>query len=223
MAQSVDDCKKLDAMQGTQPQTTTLLAILAASDPVKWTFVHGGLVLQRAQLTCTVVRYPRLYMFRYHYCLVGGLEAIVFGSIRWCVWSFRSSSPLRLPHLKCLLFLLLVLLWSTRAMTRLLPPAVAAAAGRYTGRCCCKNSGYIVFVDDAVKVYVECASNVEPSEQMPGPKTLNEAALLGNRLEELEKCNDSGRNYIDSGKFCLRVQEFGQSVLFPHGMQAVKE
>ena len=46
------------------------------------------------------------YMFRYQYCLVGGLEAIVFGSIRWCVWSFRPSSPLRLPHLKCLLLLL---------------------------------------------------------------------------------------------------------------------
>ena len=45
------------------------------------------------------------YMFRYQYCLVGGLEAIVFGSIRWCVWSFRPSSPLRLPHLKCLLLL----------------------------------------------------------------------------------------------------------------------
>ena len=40
------------------------------------------------------------YMFRYQYCLVGGLEAIVFGSIRWYVWSFRPSSPLRLPHLK---------------------------------------------------------------------------------------------------------------------------
>ena len=46
------------------------------------------------------------YMFRYQYCLVGGLEATVFGSIRWCVWSFRPSSPLRLPHLKCLLLLL---------------------------------------------------------------------------------------------------------------------
>ena len=46
------------------------------------------------------------YMFRYQYCLVGGLEAIVLGSIRWCVWSFRPSSPLRLPHLKCLLLLL---------------------------------------------------------------------------------------------------------------------
>ena len=34
---------------------------------------------------------------------VGGLEAIVFGSIRWSVWSFRPSSPLRLPRLKCLL------------------------------------------------------------------------------------------------------------------------
>ena len=33
------------------------------------------------------------------------LDAIVFGSIRWCVWSVRPSSPLRLPHLKCLLLL----------------------------------------------------------------------------------------------------------------------
>ena len=48
------------------------------------------------------------YMFRYQYCLVGGLEAIVFGSIRWCVWSFRPSSPLRLPHLKCLLLFVVV-------------------------------------------------------------------------------------------------------------------
>ena len=30
-------------------------------------------------------------------------EALCFGSIRWCVWSFRPSTPLRLPHLKCLL------------------------------------------------------------------------------------------------------------------------
>ena len=28
---------------------------------------------------------------------------LCFGSIRWCVWSVRPSSPLRLPHLKCLL------------------------------------------------------------------------------------------------------------------------
>ena len=52
------------------------------------------------------------YMFRYQYCLVGGLEAIVFGSIRWCVWSFRPSSPLRLPHLKCLLLLLYFVFWA---------------------------------------------------------------------------------------------------------------
>ena len=31
------------------------------------------------------------------------------GSIRWCVWSVRPSGPLRLPHLKCLLLLLLLL------------------------------------------------------------------------------------------------------------------
>ena len=48
------------------------------------------------------------YMFWYRYCLIGGLEAIVFGAIRWCVWSCRPSSPLRLPHLKCLLLLLLL-------------------------------------------------------------------------------------------------------------------
>ena len=52
------------------------------------------------------VCYVMLVMFRYQYCLVGGLEAIVFGSIRWCVWLFRPSSPLRLPPLKCLLLLL---------------------------------------------------------------------------------------------------------------------
>ena len=28
-----------------------------------------------------------------------------FGSIRWCVWSFRPSSSFQLPHLKCLLLL----------------------------------------------------------------------------------------------------------------------
>ena len=38
------------------------------------------------------------YMFRYQ-SAVGGLEAIVFESIQWCVWSFQPSSPLRLPHL----------------------------------------------------------------------------------------------------------------------------
>ena len=30
------------------------------------------------------------------------MDSIVFGPIRWCVWSFRLSSPLRLPHLKFL-------------------------------------------------------------------------------------------------------------------------
>ena len=50
------------------------------------------------------------YMFRCQYCVVGGLpEAIVFGSVRWCAWSFRSSSPLWLPHLRFLLLLLLLL------------------------------------------------------------------------------------------------------------------
>ena len=36
------------------------------------------------------------------------MESIVFGPIRWCVWSFRPSSPLRLPHLKCLFVCLFV-------------------------------------------------------------------------------------------------------------------
>ena len=49
-----------------------------------------------------------------------------FGSIRWCVWSVRPSSPWRLPHLKCLLCY--VMLWAVhpslfhpvaRASTRL--------------------------------------------------------------------------------------------------------
>ena len=34
--------------------------------------------------------------------LLVDMEPIVFGSIRWCVWSVRPSSPLQLPHLKCL-------------------------------------------------------------------------------------------------------------------------
>ena len=36
------------------------------------------------------------------FLLLGGVDSIVFGPIRWCVWSFRPSSPLRLPHLKFL-------------------------------------------------------------------------------------------------------------------------
>ena len=39
------------------------------------------------------------------YFSVGGLESIVIGSIRWCVWSLRPSSPLWLPHLNCLFVL----------------------------------------------------------------------------------------------------------------------
>ena len=34
------------------------------------------------------------------FLLIGGVAFIVFGPIRWSVWSFRPSSPLRLPHLK---------------------------------------------------------------------------------------------------------------------------
>ena len=39
------------------------------------------------------------------FLLLGGMDSIVFGPIRWCVWSFRPSSPLRLPHLKFLFVL----------------------------------------------------------------------------------------------------------------------
>ena len=35
---------------------------------------------------------------------------LCFGSIRWCVWSVRPSSPLWLPHLKCLLCYVMVLM-----------------------------------------------------------------------------------------------------------------
>ena len=40
--------------------------------------------------------------------LTSSKEVFVFGPIRWCVWSFRPSSPLRLPHLK---FLFVCLSW----------------------------------------------------------------------------------------------------------------
>ena len=39
------------------------------------------------------------------------------GSIRWCVWSVRPSGPLRLPHLKCLLLLFVVISGRTTAAT----------------------------------------------------------------------------------------------------------
>ena len=42
----------------------------------------------------------RSWMSAWVFLLLGGMDSIVFGPIRWCVWSFRPSSPLRLPHLK---------------------------------------------------------------------------------------------------------------------------
>ena len=36
------------------------------------------------------------------YTLVGGLELIVLGCIRWCVWLVQSSSPLAVATLHCL-------------------------------------------------------------------------------------------------------------------------
>ena len=47
------------------------------------------------------------HMSRYQYCLSWWSGSHCVGSIRWCVWSVRPSGPLRLPHLKCLLLLLL--------------------------------------------------------------------------------------------------------------------
>jgi len=44
---------------------------------------------------------PTRSHLRLHY-VIGGVASIVFGPIRWCVWSFRPSSPLQLPHLKFL-------------------------------------------------------------------------------------------------------------------------
>ena len=65
----------------------------------------------------------RSWMYAWVFLLLGGVASIVFGSKRRCVWPFRPSSPLRLPHLKFLfvyLTNLLVLLnfrligWLTR-------------------------------------------------------------------------------------------------------------
>ena len=44
----------------------------------------------------------RSWMSAWVFLLLGGMDSIVFGPIRWCVWSFRLSSPLRLPHLQFL-------------------------------------------------------------------------------------------------------------------------
>jgi len=65
------------------------------------------LVICFMRTVCTLRRWISAWVF----LLIGGVESIVFGPIRWCVWSFRPSSPLRLPHLKflfvCLFFLVL--------------------------------------------------------------------------------------------------------------------
>ena len=39
-------------------------------------------------------------VYAWIFLLIGGVESIVFGPIRWCVWLFWLSSPLRLLHLK---------------------------------------------------------------------------------------------------------------------------
>ena len=96
------------------------------------------------------------YMFRYQYCLVGGLEAIVFGSIRWCVWSFRPSSPLRLPHLKCLLLLYPFAWWyGTHCV---LDPS-DGVFGRFDlaalGGCHTLNVCYVMYVNGSASVITE--------------------------------------------------------------------
>ena len=32
-------------------------------------------------------------LYAWVFLLVGGVDSVVFGSIQWCVWSFRPSSP----------------------------------------------------------------------------------------------------------------------------------
>jgi hypothetical protein len=51
------------------------------------------------------------------------IGAIRFGSIQWCVWSFRPSSPARLPRLKFLLGLVGCFVmgkWATRVLSLLI-------------------------------------------------------------------------------------------------------
>ena len=91
------------------------------------------------------------YMFRYQYCLVGGLAAIVLGSIRWCVWSFRPSSPLRLPHLKCLLLLYgIALAWPSGPYPLFLDPS-DGVFGRFdlAALCGCRTLNVCLFVSMA--------------------------------------------------------------------------
>ena len=62
-----------------------------------------GVMNTSIQFVCCV----RSWMSAWVFLLLGGMDSIVFGPIRWCVWSFRPSSPLRLPHLKFLFVCLL--------------------------------------------------------------------------------------------------------------------
>ena len=59
----------------------------------------------------------RSWMSAWVFLLLGGMDSVVFGPIRWCVWSFRLSSPLRLPHLK---FLFVCLSYAWQAAQRVL-------------------------------------------------------------------------------------------------------
>ena len=81
---------------------------------------HAGALFAGATI-CRV----RSWMSAWVFLLLGGMDSIVFGPIRWCVWSFRLSSPLRLPHLK--FFFLPVDLASHQALS----------LGQWLGCCSC--------------------------------------------------------------------------------------
>ena len=67
------------------------------------------------------------------FLLLGGMDSIVFGPIRWCVWSFRPSSPLRLPHLK----FLFVCLFMLASRAKVLPSGTLHGRERQQQRCIC--------------------------------------------------------------------------------------
>ena len=56
-----------------------------------------GHVLDIYSSFSTHLQHSTHHVMKYAIC-----GSIVFGPIQWCVWSFRPSTPLRLPHLKFL-------------------------------------------------------------------------------------------------------------------------
>ena len=85
------------------------LAMLAPGGPAAAAAVEGKRCLPNQSPAgdlfagATICR-VRSWMSAWVFLLLGGMDSIVFGPIRWCVWSFRLSSPLRLPHLKKIFF-----------------------------------------------------------------------------------------------------------------------